>query len=359
MEVSSVSPLRVDLLGYGAAGSVFHAPLIAVTPGLRLDAVVTSNPERQAQVRREHPEARVLDRPAQLWEDGGLDLVVVATPNRFHASLALTAIAAGLPVVVDKPLAATSTEGRHVVEQATRNAVPITVFQNRRWDGDFLTVRRLIAEGALGKVLRFESRFQRWRPTIRAGWRARSAPEEAGGTLVDLGAHLVDQALQLFGPATSVYGEVDRRRPEAQVDDDAFVALTHADGTRSHLWMSDVVAQFGPRLRVLGDRAGYTKYGLDLQEAALRAGDRPDRDGWGEEPPAMFGQVGVDGDLHDVPTEPGRYQQFYAGVAQALAEVAPMPVDPAESLTVLEILETARESAARGSAVPLRPQATT
>ena len=218
---------------------------------------------------------------------------------------------------------------------------------------------RLIAKGALGKVLRFESRYQRWRPTIRAGWRARSAPEEAGGTLVDLGAHLVDQALQLFGPAASVYGEVDRRRPEAQVDDDAFVAITHADGTRSHLWMSDVVAQFGPRLRVLGDRAGYTKYGLDVQEAALRAGDRPNRDGWGEDPPAMFGRVGVDGDLRDVQTEPGRYQQFYADVAEALAKGAPMPADPAESLTVLEILETVRDSPARGSAVPVHTQATT
>jgi predicted dehydrogenase len=219
--------------------------------------------------------------------------------------------------------------------------VPLTVFQNRRWDGDFLTVRRLIDEGALGRVLRFESRFERWQPAIRPGWRENAAPGEAGGTLYDLGAHLVDQALRLFGPVTSVYAEVDRRRPGAQVDDDAFLALTHANGVSSHLWMSAVTAQLGPRLRVLGDRAAYTKYGLDVQEQALVAGERPDRPGWGEDDPRRYGRLGVDGDLREIRTEPGRYQDFYAEVAAALRDGAPMPVDPAESVAALEIIETA------------------
>jgi predicted dehydrogenase len=353
------SPLRVGLLGYGLAGSVFHAPLIAVTDGLRLAAVVTSNPERQAQVQRDHPQAQVLHRAEQLWESDNLDLVVVATPNRFHAPMALAAVQAGLPVVVDKPLAVTSAEGRQVVEEAGRRGVPMTVFQNRRWDGDFLTVRRLIAEEQLGKVLRFESRFERWRPMVREGWRELAAPEEAGGTLFDLGSHLVDQALQLFGPVISVYAEVDRRRPGAQVDDDTFVALTHGAGTRSHLWMSAVVAQLGPRMRVLGDRAGYTKYGLDVQEAALRAGGLPGQQGWGDEPPHQWGRVGVDGELREVRTEPGCYQRFYSGVVTALREGVPMPVDPADSVTVLEILEAARASASGGGVAPrLQPEAT-
>ena len=349
------SPLRVGLLGYGLAGSVFHAPLIATCPGLRLDAVVTSDAERQARVLRDHPRARALDRAEQVWAMAAdLDLVVVATPNRFHVPLALAAIEVGLAVVVDKPFAPTAAEGHRLLAEARRRGVPITVFQNRRWDGDYLTVRRLLDEGALGRVSRFESRFERWRPSVGDGWRESGAAGEAGGALYDLGAHLIDQALQLFGPPTSVYAELDRRRPRAEVDDDAFVALTHASGTRSHLWISAVAPQLGPRMRVLGDRAGYTKYGLDVQEDALAGGARPGVDGWGEEPPERWGWAGVDGDLRQVRTERGRYEEFYAGVASALREGGPMPVDPADSIAVLEIIEAARSSASSGRAFPVR-----
>lgn len=349
MVSSARSPVRVGLLGYGLAGSVFHAPLIAATPGMRLDAVVTSDPDRQARAHHDHPLARVLDRAEQLWVMAGdLDLVVVATPNRFHVPLALAAVEAGLAVVVDKPLAPTAAGGRRLVAAARLRGVRLTVFQNRRWDGDYLTVRRLIDDGALGRVLRFESRFERWRPTIEPGFRESGAPGDAGGLLVDLGAHLVDQAIQLFGPVVTVYAELDRRRPGAEVDDDAFVALTHASGTRSHLWMSAVAAQLGPRMRVLGDRAAYVKYGLDVQEDALSEGARPGQDGWGQDAPGSWGRVGIDGDLREVRTEPGSYEVFYAAVAAALRDGSPMPVDPADSVAVLEIIEAARRSAASG-----------
>lgn len=340
------SPLRVGLLGYGLAGRVFHAPLIAATDGLELAAVVTRDPDRRAQVRHAYPGTQLFDRSEDLVGSGGIDLVVVATPNRSHVPMARLAIAAGLPVVVDKPLAATSTEGRAVVEEARSRGVPLTVFQNRRWDGDFLTVRRLLDEGVLGTVLRFESRYDRWRPEIRQRWREHAAPEDAGGILFDLGAHLVDQAVQLFGPVASVYAEVDLRRPGTEVDDDDFVALAHASGVRSHLWMSVLAAQLGPRMRVLGDRAAYTKYGLDGQEAALGAGQRPGGPGWGEELPERWGRVGTEDDLRELRTEPGSYQAFYAGVAAALRDGAPLPVDPADSVAVLEILEAARRSTA-------------
>ncbi|MCF0092374.1 Gfo/Idh/MocA family oxidoreductase [Micromonospora sp. MH99] len=346
--------LRVGLLGYGLAGRVFHAPLIAATPGLRLDAIVTRDPQRREQAHQHFPDARLVDDADELWrtpED--LDLVVVATPNRQHVPMARAALAAGLPVVVDKPLAPTAADARALVEEADRLGVPLTVFQNRRWDGDFLTARGLVERGELGRVLRFESRFERFRPTIKPGWRELAGTEEAGGALFDLGAHLIDQAVQLFGAVERVYAEVDRRRAGAEVDDDAFVALTHANGVHSHLWMGAITAQLGPRLRVLGDRAGYTTYGLDVQEAALHDGGRPDQPGWGEVPPERYGLLGVDGDLRPTPTEPGAYQSFYAQVAAALRDGTPMPVDPRDSVATVELIELAHRSAAEGVVLPV------
>ncbi|MGK5739431.1 Gfo/Idh/MocA family oxidoreductase [Micromonospora sp. URMC 103] len=356
MAGTAQAPLRVALLGYGLAGRVFHAPLITATPGLRLHAVVTRDPERRQQVRHDHPDARLVDDADLLWRTpDALDLVVVATPNRLHVPMARAAIAAGLPVVVDKPLAASSAQGRELVDEAARRGVPLTVFQNRRWDGDFLTARRLVERGDLGRVTRFESRFERWRPEIKPGWRELGAPDEAGGALYDLGAHLVDQAVQLFGPVSHVYAEVDRRRAGAQVDDDAFVALTHTGGVRSHLWMSAVTPQLGPRLRVLGDRAGYTTYGLDPQEAALRDGGRPGTPGWGEVGPDRYGRLGVDGDLRPVPTEPGRYESFYREVAVALRDGVPMPVDPRDAVDTVALIELAHRSSVEGAVLPVPP----
>ncbi len=336
------------MIGFGLAGAVFHAPLIAATPGMRLAAVVTRSPERAEQARREHPGVEVVETAERLWERGGLDLVVVATPNRTHVPLAMAALAAGVAAVVDKPLAATAAEGRRLIAEAERRGLLLTVFQNRRWDGDFLTVRRLLADGALGQVFRFESRFERWRPVPKPGWRQLAAPEDAGGVLYDLGSHLIDQALVLFGPVRHVHAELDHRfaaRPaagEGVVDDDSFVALLHASGVRSHLWMSAAAAQPGPRFRVLGGAAGYTKHGLDPQEEALRRGARPGSPGWGEEPPERWGLLGASDDLRPVPTERGAYERFYAGVAAALRKGMPPPVDPADAVAGLEVIEAAR-----------------
>ena len=341
--------VRVGLLGYGLAGSAFHAPLIAATPGLRLSVVVTGSPERQEQARTQHPGVSVVGRAEDLWGLAGeLDLVVVATPNRTHVPLAHAALEAGLAVVVDKPLAPSAEEGRNLVNEARRRGLLLTVFQNRRWDGDFLTLRRLLDEDALGRVLRFESRFERWRPAVRPVWRDRGGPDEAGGLLFDLGSHLIDQALLLHGPVTAVHAELDRRRPGSEVDDDTFLALTHASGVRSHLWMSVMAAQPGPRMRVLGERAAFTKYGLDVQEEALRAGRRPGP-GWGIEPEDRWGQLGVAGALRPVPTEPGAYPRFYAGVLAALRDGSPPPVDPMDSVAVLELIEMAQRVAVRSS----------
>ncbi|MGP3950197.1 Gfo/Idh/MocA family oxidoreductase [Streptomyces sp. 7N604] len=360
----SGAPLRVGLVGYGLAGSVFHAPLIAATDGLVLDTVVTSNPDRQAQARAEHPDVRFAASPDELWgraagparggrtSEDALDLIVIASPNRTHVPIATEALKAGLPVVVDKPIAATAAEARALAALADERGLLLSVFQNRRWDADFLTLRTLVADGDLGEVQRFESRFERWRPQLKGGWRESGDPAEVGGLLYDLGSHLVDQALVLFGPAVRVYAESDVRRPGAEADDDTFIAITHANGVRSHLWASATAAQLGPRFRVLGSAAGYVKYGLDPQEAALREGMRP-APGWGAEPESLWGRLGagespLTGGGTPVRSLPGDYPAYYAAIAAALRDGTPPPVTAHEAAAALDVLEAALDSAREG-----------
>jgi scyllo-inositol 2-dehydrogenase (NADP+) len=336
----SRADVRVALIGYGLGGASFHAPLIASTPGMRLATIVTRNPERRAQAAREHPTASIVDSVQAIWDrTQDHDVVVVTTSNDSHAPLAMDALAAGLPVVVDKPFAVTASQAREVIAETRRRNLLLTVYHNRRWDSELLTVKRLLAEQAFGDVLRFESRLERWRPQPKGGWRERGDPQLAGGLLYDLGTHLIDQTLHLFGPVTDVYAELDRRRPGMQVDDDVFLALTHASGVRSHLSTTALSAQPLARMRVLGSRSGYVKVQSDVQEAALRSGGRPDQPGWGEEPREHWGLLGVGDAAVPVRSEPGAYQQFYAGVVASLRDGAPPPVDPQDAVTGLEIIE--------------------
>jgi predicted dehydrogenase len=347
---------HVAIIGYGLAGRFFHAPLIAATDGLSVATVVTSDPARQAQVAEEHPSARVVATPAELWERSDLGLVVVATPNDAHAPLALEAIDRGVPVVVDKPMAVTAAEANSIIDRAEEAGVLLTVFQNRRWDSDHLTLVRLLAEGRLGQVIRYESRFERWRPVSSTdAWRESTPPEQGGGQLLDLGSHLVDQALVLFGPATHVYAEVDARRGGA-ADDDAFVALRHASGVISHLRASATTAAPGPRLRVLGGEAAFVIEGVDSQEDQLRAGRRPDSEAdWGAEPESHWGRLVAGEDSTPVPSERGDWPRFYALLAAALRDGGPPPVDPRDAVSTLRILEAARQSAEARTVITVTP----
>jgi len=348
-----VSDLRVAIIGYGLAGRFFHAPLIAATQGLRVAAVVTSDPARQSQVAREHPDARVLRSPEELWSAADYDLVVIAAPNDAHAPLATEAVGRGVAVVVDKPLAASAAEAQGLMDMAEQAGVLLTVFQNRRWDSDHLTLVRLLAEGRLGSVMRYESRLERWRPTPDTqAWREASSAQGGGGVLLDLGSHLVDQALVLFGPATHVYAEVDARRGTPG-DDDAFIALRHADGVISHLRASAMTAAPGPRLRVLGDSAAFVCPEPDSQEDRLRIGARPDSSSdWGVEPEARWGRL-VTGDRSaPVPSQRGDWPRFYALLRASLVTGDPPPVDPRDAVMTLRVLELARRGATERSVMP-------
>jgi predicted dehydrogenase len=345
--------MRVGIIGYGLAGQVFHGRLLAGTQGAEVVAVVTRDPGRRAGAERDLPGVTCYDTVEQMLATARLDLAVVATVPAAHPANAGECLAAGVATVVDKPLAVDAETAAGIV--AAAGGTPLTVFQNRRWDADQLTLRRLRAHDRLGRVLRYESRFERWRPQIDpTRWRDLNGPAEGGGALLDLGSHLVDQALTLFGPARTVYAEVETRRgngePErsGQVgDDDAFVALEHADGTRSHLWCSAIAAAPGPRLRVLGSGAGYVVEEVDGQEDALRAGlpvsQAKPRAGW----------LVRGAERESVDPLPGRWDAFYPAVLAAVRDGGPLPVDPMDAVRALEVIDAARRSAANREIVRL------
>ena len=336
---SGPAPLRTVLFGYGLGGRVFHAPLLEADPRYSLDVIVTSNPARAEAASAAHPDAAVVpSAEAALALAGNLDLAVVSTPPVTHAPLGLAALSAGLNAVVDKPFAQSPEMARELMNAAAEQGRVLSVFQNRRWDGDFLTLRGLVERGELGTVSRFESRMESFKPVVTKVWKRESGANDGGGILFDLGPHLIDQALQLFGPAEPAYAEVRSRREGSGPDDDVIVVLQHASGVQSHLWMNSLAPQAGERFRVTGTKAAWTKRGVDPQEAQLDAGLLPGDPGYGVEEPASWGQLGTDACSKAVPTETGRYQDFYAGLAAAVLDGGELPVDPAESLRGLEII---------------------
>ena len=333
-------PIRAAVIGFGLSGRVFHAPFLAANPDFSLEAIVTGDPERGARATESYPGVRIVPTAEALFAQAAdLDLVVIGTPPDTHVALANAALDAGLAVVIDKPFAVDSREGWALLNRAESLGLPLTVFQNRRWDGDFLTLQALLADGALGDVYRFESRFEFFKPGTPRSWKAGATPAAGGGVLYDLGAHLIDQAVLLFGPVDDFTAELSTRRPGGAADDDSFVALHHGSGVRSHLWVSSFAAQAGPRFRVLGSAAGYTKWGVDGQEAAIQAGNLPGDADFGLEPESTWGRLGADGASQVVPTQRGRYTAFYEGLANALLRGAPLPVNAVDSAHTIELIE--------------------
>ncbi|PNI08885.1 oxidoreductase [Arthrobacter sp. AFG7.2] len=348
---ASSRTIRTAVVGFGLSGSVFHAPLVAADSRYSLSLIATSDAGREAAATAKYRDVKTVpDAQAVVARADELDLVVLGTPPATHYPLAKAALEAGLDVVVDKPFAVTSAQGEELIALAQQLGRVLTVFQNRRWDGDFLTLRKLLAAEALGKVTRFESRFERWSPAIAKAWKAHATAADGGGTLFDLGSHLIDQALQLFGPAAVVHAELKARRSDERADDDVFLVLRHGSGVISHLTMNMLCAQQGPRFRVLGSVGGFTKNGVDPQEPYVAAGGSPLDPEYGEEAPEWAGLLGRDGHLDALPTERGAYPEFYRLLADKLldggaASAKPLPVDPKDAVESLKIIEQARELA--------------
>ncbi|GAA3049307.1 Gfo/Idh/MocA family oxidoreductase [Actinokineospora globicatena] len=339
----------VALIGYGLAGSAFHAPFIAATAGLRLAAVVTGDAGRAAEVRQRYPDTEVIGSVDELWRRAGeYDLAVVASPNRHHHDQATAALTAGLSVVVDKPAAATGAQVRDLAATAARVGRVFTTFQNRRWDGDFRTVRRLLDDGDLAGVTRFESRFERAAAPVKSGWKGSADPADLADIRYDLGSHLIDQAVVLFGRPRTVFAEVQATRAGAPSPEDATILLTHAGGVRSYLRVSKASAPVGPRFAVAGPDVGYHCWGLDPQEAASRSGRLPTEPGFGAYPESQWGEVVTASGSRRVPTLDGDYLGFYAALAACLRGAGPNPVPPEETADVADTIDAAFRSAELG-----------
>lgn len=347
-------PIRTAIIGYGLGGETFHAPLVAATPGLQLSAIVTRDDGRRERARAAYPDVKLVGEVEEvLSPHANIGLVVITTPNSTHARIARATIDAGIACVVDKPFAATADEAREIERLARKKGVVVVPFHNRRWDADFLTLQHLIESGKLGDVFRFESRFERLRASPKPRWTLPDARRSVEGIIYDLGPHVVDQALVLFGPVRDVYAEADCRNPAVKAEDDAMIALTHVSGVRSHLFMSAVAAQSGPRLSAYGTRGAFIKHGLDPQEASLKRGLRPGQPGWGEEPADAWGTLVSNGERSTVPSYRGAYETFYAGVVATLAGGARPLITIDAVVTGLTVLESAHRSAAERRVIPL------
>ena len=338
-----IPPIRTAILGYGVSGRFFHGAYLRVDPAYEVVLVATSDPGRAAQAREDHPGVHVIADPSDLAAHApDLDLVVVCTPPSSHVELARTALQAGLDVVVDKPFAPTSAEGEELIALADSLGRRLSVYQNRRYDADFLTLQRLLAEGSLGEVHTFESRFEWWTPGGAHGWKGDTPVAAGGGILFDLGTHLLDQAVQLLGPVTAMLADVRSvAGGHGAPDDVAHLVLTHAGGATSRLSMSSLAALEGPRFHVSGDRAAWRSTGKDPQEAALRSGILPDAPGFGVEPQSQRGELGTDQQSTRTLSGTGDYGRYYRELSHALRTGGPVPVDPADAVAVLRLIEAA------------------
>lgn len=336
-------PIRVGLIGYGFAGKTFHAPYILAAPGLALTVVASRD---AAKVHADLPGVTVIGDPMQMAAQE-VDLIVVATPNDSHAPLARAALQAGKHVVVDKPFTLNLTEARELAALARHQGRLLSVFQNRRWDSDFLSIRKGLADGLVGNLKHFESHIDRFRPVVRPRWREVAGP--GSGLWFDLGPHLVDQALQLFGLPDRVLASLARQREGAQVDDWAHVVLEY--GERRVILHASVVAAGGAvRFVAHGDHGSLVKRKADPQEPQLLGGMKPGDAGWGHDPDDLL-HYDADGVERAIPAERGDQPRYFREVAAALRGEGTNPVTPEQAIAVMAVIEAAFASARSGTAV--------
>jgi len=343
--------VRVGLIGFGLAGQAFHAPVIRGVPGMELACIL----ERQgAKAKNKYPEVRVARTLDEMLSDKAIKLCVVATPNDSHFSYTKACLEAGRDVVVDKPFAPTLGEAEQLVRLAADRGRLVTVYQDRRWDGDFQTVKRLLKSGAVGAVAEYEARFDRFRLESKNVWRER-ADHPAAGVLWDLGPHLIDQALVLFGEPETIWAAAFCQRQDSKIDDSFDVHMEYSR-LRATLQARSIAYAPGPHLLIHGTEGSFVKYGMDPQEEILRSENCPDGPAWGadwgEEPEARWGTLSrVDGETSKVKTERGDYRGFYANVRDAMEKGSPLDVTPEQALGTMRGILLAHTSSREGRRV--------
>jgi scyllo-inositol 2-dehydrogenase (NADP+) len=342
-----MSKIRTALIGYGSVGEKIHAPLISVCKDLELVAVVERNSERS---KEKYPEVEVFKSFEDLLESDTAELIIIVTPNEFHYPQAKKALEAGKHLVVDKPVTVHSNEAIELKRIADERGLLLSVFQNRRWDGDIRTIQKILAEGVLGRIVHFESHFDRFRPNLVDNWREKEVP--GNGITYDLGTHLIDQAIMLFGKPNWVYAEILKQRSGAIADDFFDITLMY-DGIKARLTASVLVNAPLPKFLLLGERGSYIKFGLDVQEKAFKAGEIPDGVNWGLESSEAWGQMYLENSSASYPTERGDYRLFYQNIADAIHGKAPLKVKMEEAILVLQIIEAAFRSNAEGKRIEL------
>jgi scyllo-inositol 2-dehydrogenase (NADP+) len=336
-------PINVGLIGFGFAGRTFHAPVIRAVSGLRLAAILQRKGDDAAKA---YPDVRIARTVEELLASDSIQLVVIATPNPSHFDLARQCLLAGRQVVIDKPFATTHAEAAELVAVAQKCGRLLSVYQSRRFDGDFKTVRNLIASEALGRIVQYESHYDRYRLQLRPGaWREQAGP--GNGVWFDLGPHLIDQALTLFGAPEAVSADVRIERDGAMVDDAFDVTLLYPR-LRIFLRGTMLASKLAPHFLIHGTKGSYVKHGLDPQENALKRGERPGGPDWGKEPPEAWGTLTqVEGDKIEertIPTEAGNYCEYYENVRDAILGKATLAVTPQAALNVMRVLELAQQS---------------
>ena len=336
--------LKVGIAGYGLAGRSFHAPILAGT-NFEVTAVLTTNDVRKRHAKEDFPTVKIVSTIEELCAQD-LDLIVIASGNQVHLSQALTAINAGIPTVVDKPMGINVAQTREILDAADSAGVAVTTYFNRKWDSDILTLKRVIRDGQIGRVIRMDSRFERFRPQLNPqSWRENNSPEDGGGLLLDLMPHLISTAIECFGPANLKSSSI--RSVRGGADDDCVLVLAHETGVESILSASAVVGAPGPRCRVIGSEGAFVVKELDPQEALLRAGKAP-KDGKWEEGTSSQAFIHRGDSVEEFKTDPGNYASFYSLVHEAIVNKTAMPISPEEILAVAQIIDKAREINSHG-----------
>ncbi len=342
--------VRVGLIGYGLSGAVFHAPLISSVHGLVLQKVVSSNPDK---VRRDFPDVVVVPDVSSLLSDPAIDIIVISSPNTTHFEYAKQALHANKHVIVEKPFVNRSKDADELIRMAEQRNLLLSVFQNRRWDNDFLTVKKCIQEGLLGDIYTYEAHYDRFRPQISGKWK--ECELEGSGVLYDLGAHLIDQALHLFGMPDKISAEVLKQRPAAKIDDYFHLVLGY-DRLRVILHAGCLVKKAGPRFQVHGSKGSLIKYGLDPQEEDLKRGLRPGHPAWGKDKEKWYAELTLGTDLNvntRLETIPGCYQVYYKGIYEAVVNGAPLPVSATEARNTIRVIEYAMQSSSEQRVIVL------